>query len=80
MTLKAVVFETLDNLTEPKVSGWRLFDLVYLRTGRRPYPSTILGYAREWADISGGTFECVDPQNSVYKIEVCAKIAGAIRD
>ena len=80
MTVKAATFEILDNLTVDRISGWQLFDMVRVKTGRNTYPQTLLDYAREWADISGGSFRCVDTVHSVYRIEHGAKISGAIFD
>lgn len=47
MTIKAAVFDILDNLAYDRISGWSLFDLVHVKTGRSPYPSTIIDYGRE---------------------------------
>lgn len=80
MTIKAHLWAFLDQLGPAKISGWALFDEMHARTGRMTYPPTLLDYAREYADISGGEFRCVDPARSVYKFSPGAKIAGAIVD
>lgn len=67
MSIRREVFKILDSLPETKISGWKLHEMIYFRTGRMPYPPTLLQYARDYADISGATFECVDPQKSVYR-------------
>lgn len=78
MTGRAAVYSILDEFEGSRISGWDLFDLVYLKTGRRPYPHRLLAYARDWADASCGEFECVDRTRSIYKITKGYPIAGAI--
>lgn len=67
MSIRREVFKILDSLPEGNISGWKLHEMIYFKTGRRPYPPTLLQYARDYADISGGSFDCVDPQKSVYR-------------
>ena len=80
MTIKAHLWEFLDQLGPATISGWRLFDEMVARTGRKTYPPTLLDYAREYADFSGALLECVDPARSVYRFTPGHKIAGAIVD
>lgn len=54
MTVKAQLWAFLDQLGPGTISGWRLFDEMHARTGLMTYPPTLLDYAREYADISGG--------------------------
>jgi len=80
MTNRQAVYEVLDSYNSSILSGWGLFDLVYFKTGRRPYPPRLLEYARDWADASGGGFDCVDRAKSLYKVTHGHPIAGAIMD
>ena len=81
MTIRAAVFEVLDNLGKRDISGWNLYDMIEAKTSRHPYPPTLLDYARDWASISGGGFDCIDPVHSVYRVTPgAAKISGAIVD
>lgn len=80
MTIRAAVYHVLDEYPPGRLSGWDLFDLVVAKRGGRPYPHRLLQYAREWADESGGGFECVDHQRSIYRVEKGFAIAGAIHD
>lgn len=80
MTIKSTLHRLLDHLPAGEISGWRLFDLMYERTGRKTYVETLLKYAREYADASGAVFECVDRERSIYRYDPGARIAGAIKD
>lgn len=80
MTIKAALWNLFDSLTECDISGWRLFDLMYARTGRKTYPQTLLDYCREYADIAGAEFRCIDRERSIYRFTPGVKIAGAIID
>ena len=81
MTIRAAVFEVLDNIGKRDISGWQLFDMALLKTGRHTYPTVLIKYGRDWASISGGGFDCIDPVHSVYRVTPgAAKISGAIVD
>jgi len=41
-------------------------------------PETLLKYAREYADISGASFECLDKAKSKYFYKPGYKIAGRL--
>ena len=61
------VYNFLDSLADKtKISGWELFDKINSKTGKHTYPSTLLGYCRDYCDITGGDWECIDRHNSVY--------------
>lgn len=67
MSVKKEMFKYLDLLADKsRVSGWEIADAIRMATGRHPYPSTLLGYCREYCDITGGKWECVDNQRSIY--------------
>lgn len=76
MTIKARLFGVLDSLPERDISGWQLFEMM----PGHAYPSTLLQYAREYAELSGASFDIVDHERSVYHFIPGAKIAGAILD
>jgi hypothetical protein len=64
--LSSVVYKLLDEMPEKDISGWELHDLVVEATGRKVFPSTILGAVRRYADITGATFICTDRSRSKY--------------
>jgi len=80
MTVKAHLWELLDSMDERKISGWALFEMMQARTGRMTYPQTLLDYVREYADVSGALFVCIDPVRSVYLYRPGFKIAGSTID
>ncbi|MBU1081638.1 MAG: hypothetical protein KKB59_14240 [Spirochaetes bacterium] len=80
MSVKQVLFEYLDTLAAGSISGWRLFEDIAKRTGRKTYPQTLLDYAREYTELAGAEFNCIDNQKSVYFYKPGAKIASAIFD
>lgn len=80
MTIKAAVFDILDHLPPCELSGWKLFDLVQEETGRKPYPPTLLQYAREYAELSGAAFDVIDSARSIYHYRPGVEIARAILD
>jgi hypothetical protein len=76
--VKRQVFSLLDEFPERKISGWELYNIMYNRTNRKTYPSTLLGFLREYCDISGASVECVDRRRSVYHFIPGFKIGNAI--
>jgi len=68
MSVTKLVYNFLDNLSDGVViSGWALTNEINSRSGRNTYPSTLLGYCREYCDIVGGEWECLDNQKSIYR-------------
>lgn len=47
-------------------------------TGRKTFASTLLKYAKEYADISGADFICTNIKESEYSFVPNVKIAGAL--
>lgn len=80
MTIKAAVFGILDHMPPRTISGWELFELAHKETGQKTYPSTLLQYAREYAELSGASFKPLDPARSIYLYRPGIEISGAIRD
>jgi hypothetical protein len=78
MTIRSALFAYLDAMPSTDLTGWQLQQAMERATKRRPYPSTILGYARDYADRAGASFTCVDPIQSRYHFEPGARISGAI--
>lgn len=66
MSVTQELYKLLDDMKPGRISGWKLYSLMYKRTGRRTYPKTILDMARKYADITGADFLCVDPEKSIY--------------
>jgi hypothetical protein len=80
MTVKAHLWKLFDSMQASDISGWALFEAMYARTGRKTYPQTLLDYCREYADISGAEFRCVDREKSIYRYAPGVQISGAIID
>jgi len=67
LSVTRVVYEVLDSLPEGKISGRELQYMVTLRLENKdPYHSTVLDKARDYADITGADFQCVDGKRSIY--------------
>ena len=75
-----VVYDFLDGLADgTTVSGWGLCEIINSKTGRCTYPSTLLDYCRDYCDITGGEWECVDKGKSIYKFHKgCVKLNGFV--
>jgi len=80
MSIRQSLFAFLDDLPPGNISGWELFDRMRERTGRNTYPATLLDYARDYCDLSGASFDCVDAERSIYHYSPSVKVAGAIVD
>ncbi len=78
MTVKQSLFKFMDDQHERDISGWQLFQEMNRRTGYNTYPSTLLKYLREYADISGAGLDCIDHENSKYHYVPGFKIGDAI--
>jgi hypothetical protein len=72
------MFNYLDLCGEVNISGWDLYDWISSTHGTQTYPSTLIKYAKEYADISGASFICVDRARSVYHFVPGFKIESAI--
>ena len=78
MTVTQCVHKVLDDLPPCLISGWDLHDRVFSEIGHKAYPSTLLKMARDYADMAGAEFICVDRHQSLYKYKPGYKIAGAL--
>lgn len=78
MEMKRALFKYLDDAPECNISGWELYEIMVARTGKRAYPQTLLNYAREYANISGAEFSCIDAQSSTYHYKPFLKISTAL--
>jgi hypothetical protein len=78
MTARRVLYRVLDELPARVITGRELSIMVNTLSGRDTYPSTLLGYAREYADISAAEFRCIDPGHSIYLFKPGFKIGNAI--
>jgi hypothetical protein len=78
-SIKKDLFRFLDSIESPKIfHGWWLQKRMFSITGKQTYPSTLLDYAREYADITGSDFVCLNKALSKYKFERIHKISKAI--
>ena len=78
MSVRQSLFRYLDEQPSRTITAWNLFDVMEARTGRKTMPATLMQYARDYADISGASLVCINPQESRYRYEPGAKIAGAL--
>ena len=78
MTIKRTLFDYMDTQGERDISGWQIFREMNQRTGYNTYPSTLLKYLREYADITGAELECIDHENSKYHYVPGCGIGSAI--
>lgn len=76
--VKKSLFAYMDTMPRSTFGAWELYAAMYARTGIKTMPSTLLQYAREYADISGASLECIKPDESTYKFTPGFKISGAI--
>lgn len=76
--VKHEVYKTLDGYKSPRtIRGGALADHIARRLGRPVYPTVVLKYAKYWAYLSHGAFDCLDYVKSVYRFGPGArKIAG----
>jgi hypothetical protein len=78
MTIRQILYRYLDSLPECEIYGLQLQSVINAQTGKKTFASTILSYAREYADIAGATLICVSHKKSEYHYVPACKIAGAI--
>lgn len=80
MSVTSELYKVLDDMPERTLSGWELFEIMHDITGIKTYPSTLIKRCREYADMTGATFECIDAQNSKYHYVPGFGMGNAIRD
>jgi len=78
MSVRHSLFRYLDEQPSRTITAWNLFDVMEARTGRKTMPATLLSYTRLYCAYSGATLACINPQESRYRYEPGAKIAGAL--
>jgi len=66
MSVTKDLYAMLDTWQERDITGWELQRIMYERTGRNTYPSTLLKKCREYADMTGAEFKCTCPSESRY--------------
>jgi hypothetical protein len=68
--VKKAVYKILDSWCRPRrICGGTLADMVAKRINRTVYPTVVLKYAKWWAWLSGGAFDCVNFEKSIYQFE-----------
>jgi hypothetical protein len=66
--VKKAVYKILDSWCRPRrICGGTLADMVAKRINRTVYPTVVLKYAKWWAWLSGGAFDCVNFEKSIYQ-------------
>jgi hypothetical protein len=75
--IKKEVYKYLDSIKySGYLSGWAIRSIIVERTNYSVYPTVVLKLCKEWAYLSGGTFDCVDYRNSLYRVSPGIKITG----
>ena len=78
-SVKKIFYDFLDSVESPIIlSGWEIQKCLYEKTFKHTYPSTLLKYARDYADATGSDFICLDKKKSKYKFVRFVKFEGAI--
>jgi hypothetical protein len=77
-TIKAYLWEMLDNLPSGKYGLWYLTDTLNLITGRRTMCHTVRDYCKDYASRAGGSFKCVVHNDSIYEYIAGVKITGSL--
>ena len=68
--VKKAVYKILDSWDRPrKICGGTLADMVANRISRPVYPTVVLKTAKWWSYLSGGAFDCVNFEKSIYNFE-----------
>lgn len=66
--VKRTVYKILDSWNTPRrICGGTLADMVAKRINRPVYPTVVLKAAKWWAWLSGGAFDCVNFEKSIYQ-------------
>ena len=79
MTVTKAVYKYLDSFnSKVELSGWQIFEAIKDITGKWTYPSTLIQMCRNYADITGADFECIDNQKSLYRFIPNVKLGNAI--
>lgn len=66
--VKRAVYKILDGWNTPRrICGGTLADMVSRRIGRPVYPTVVLKTAKWWALLSGGEFDCINFEKSIYQ-------------
>lgn len=75
--VKKAVYRYLDSLKSPQIiGGWQIRDYIASTLHYEVYPTVVLKLCKEWAYLSNGVFDCVDPFRSVYRFRPGKKISG----
>ena len=78
LSVRQTLFRYLDSLPACKIYGLHLQSTINGITGKRTFASTILGYAKDYADRAGADFICTNIKESEYSYVPGCKIAGAL--
>jgi len=77
--VKKIFYDFLDSVESPIIlSGWEIQKCLYEKTFKHTYPSTLLKYARDYADVTGSDFICLDKKESKYKFVRFVKFGDAV--
>jgi len=80
MTIKAALWQMMDDLPSGRYGLWTLTDMLNVQTDHHTMPHTVKRYIKEYADISGAGFICVVQNKSIFEYAPGCKIAGSFID
>lgn len=78
-SVRQTVYRFLENHEAGIIFGLQLTKHINLVTGKETYAGTILSYAKQYADASGASFDCLSIKESKYRYEPGFKIVGGIQ-
>ena len=75
--VKKAVYRYLDSLQSPQIiGGWAIRNYIADTLKYEVYPTVVLKLAKNWAYYANGSFDCIDPERSIYQFRPGKKITG----
>jgi hypothetical protein len=78
LSVRQAVFKYLDHQPAGIIYGLHLQQTINAKTKKETFASTILKYAKDYADASGAELICLKKQESKYQFTPGFKIFGAL--
>lgn len=80
MTVKAALWQMMDDLPAGRYGLWVLTDMLNGITRQHTMPHTVKRYIKEYADYAGADFACIVQNKSIFEYTPGVKISGAYID
>lgn len=77
-SVRQALFKYLDRHPGGIIYGLHLQKKINAQTGKETFASTILNYAKDYADRAGAEFICIKGRESKYQYTPGCKISGAL--